>query len=193
MRRAYAIIAAALLVGAIPAAAHAQMGIKGGLAWSDVSNRGVLPGELSGRTGITAGVGVSTPWNLIGVGAEALFAQRGIIGSDESDSRRLDYIDVPVYLRVAIPALPVRPFLYAGPQFSFELRCRAAGADCPDSDRPQTSYAAAVGAGVRLGQREGLSVEGRYLYGLSDLKLGTVTDGNSYRTRAFLILVGIGF
>jgi len=193
MRRAHAIIAAALLVGAIPAAAHAQVGIKGGVTWSDVSNRGVLPGALSGRTGITAGIGVSTPGDLIGVGAEALFAQRGLIGSDDSDSRRLDYIDVPVYLRVAIPALPVRPFIYAGPQFSFEMRCRAAGAECPDTDRPQTSYAAAVGAGVRFGERRGISVEGRYLYGLSDLNLGTVTDGNSYRTRAFLIMVGIGF
>jgi hypothetical protein len=193
MKRAYAIIAAALLVGAIPAAARAQVAIKGGVTWSDVSNRGVLPGDLSGRTGFTAGIGISTPWEVIGVGAEGLFAQRGIIGSAESDSRRLDYIDVPVYLRVAIPELPVRPFIYAGPQFSFELRCRAGDASCPDNDRPTTSYAAAVGAGLRFGERQGVSVEGRYLYGLTDLKLGTVTDDNSYRTRAFLIMVGVGF
>jgi hypothetical protein len=127
------------------------------------------------------------------VGAEALYAQRGIIGSDDADSRRLDYIDVPVYLRVAIPDLAVRPFIYAGPQFSFELRCRAGGVACADTGRPTTSYAAALGAGVRFGQREGVTVEARYLYGLSDLELGTVTDENSYRTRAFLIMAGIGF
>ncbi len=29
------------------------------------------------------------------------------------------------------------------------------------------------------------------MYGLTDLKLGTVTDAESYQTRSFLILVGI--
>jgi hypothetical protein len=193
MKRISAIIAAALLTGAIPAGAHAQAGLKAGVTFSDVSNRGVLPGDLSGRTGFTGGLAVSTPWNIIGVGAEGLYAQRGIIGSSEADSRRLDYIDVPVYLRVSIPDLAVRPFLYAGPQFSFELRCRSDDNACPDTDRPETSYAAVVGAGLRFGQRSALSIEGRYLYGLSDLKLNTVTDDNSYRTRAFLILGGIGF
>jgi hypothetical protein len=193
MRRAYAIIAAALLVGAVPAAARAQAGIKAGVGFSDVSNRGILPGDLSGRTGFTGGLAVSTPWHVLGVGAEALYAQRGIIGSNESDSRRLDYIDVPVYLRVSIPELPIRPFIYAGPQFSFELRCRANGADCPETGRPGTSYAAAIGAGLRIGQRQGVTIEGRYLYGLTDLKLNTVTDENSYRTRAFLIMMGFGF
>lgn len=192
MRRTYAVMAAALLAG-IPAAAHAQVALKGGVAWSDVSNRGVLPGELSGRTGFTAGLGISTPWDVIGGGVEGLYAQRGVIGSNESDSRRLDYIDVPVYLRLSIPDLAVRPFFYAGPQFSFELRCRANGADCPDTDRPQTSYAAAIGAGIRFGGRQAISVEARYLYGLTDLNLGTVTDDESYRTRAFLIMAGIGF
>jgi hypothetical protein len=193
MKRAYAMIAAALLVGAIPAAARAQVTVKGGVTWSDVSNRGVLPGDLSGRTGFTAGIGVSTPWEVVGIGAEALWAQRGIIGSNESDSRRLDYIDVPAYLRLAVPDLAVRPFAYAGPQLSFELRCRSNGASCPDTDRPEISYAAVIGAGARFGQRQGVSIEGRYIYGLSDLKLNTVTDENSYRTRAFLIMVGVGF
>jgi hypothetical protein len=192
MKRISAIIAAALLTGAVTAA-DAQVGLKAGVTFSDVSNSGLLPGELSGRTGFTGGLAVSTPWHVFGIGAEGLYAQRGIIGSSESDSRRLDYIDVPVYLRVSIPDLAVRPFLYAGPQFSFELRCRSGDAACPDPDRPETTYAAVIGAGLRFGQRQGFSIEGRYMYGLSDLKLNTVTDDNSYRTRAFLILGGIGF
>lgn len=192
MKRISAILAAALLTGAVTAA-DAQVGLKAGVAFSDVSNSGLLPGELSGRTGFTGGLTVSTPWHVLGIGAEGLYAQRGIIGSSESDSRRLDYIDVPVYLRVSIPDLAIRPFLYAGPQFSFELRCRSGDAACPDTDRPETTYAAVIGAGLRFGQRQAFSIESRYMYGLSDLKLNTVTDDNSYRTRAFLILGGIGF
>jgi hypothetical protein len=74
---------------------------------------------------------------------------------------------------------------------SFELSCQAAPGDCPGTGRPLTSYAAVLGAGVRLGARGGLSVEGRYLYGLTDLKLSTVTSSSSYKTRSFLLLVGV--
>ena len=46
-----------------------------------------------------------------------------------------------------------------------------------------------VGAGLRFG---GLGIEGRYVYGFRDLKLASVTDPNTYKTRTFLILVNIG-
>jgi hypothetical protein len=36
-------------------------------------------------------------------------------------------------------------------------------------------------------------VEGRYVYGLTNLKLGTITEDESYKTRTFLILGGISF
>jgi hypothetical protein len=194
MRRAYAIIAAALLVGAIPTAAPAQgFGIKGGLSYGDVSNRGLLPGDLAARTGFAVGLAVGSSWSLIGVGVEGLYAQRGVKNTASSDSREIDYLDVPAYLRIAVPTPGVSPFAYAGPQFSFELRCHAGSADCPDTDRAHTSYAGVIGAGVRLGGRSALSFEGRYIYGLSDLKLGTVTSAESYKTRSFLILGGISF
>jgi hypothetical protein len=194
MRRAYTLIAAALLVGAIPAPAPAQgIGIKGGLSYGDVSNRGLLPGELDARTGFAVGLAAGSKWGLIGLGVEGLYAQRGVKRTANSDSRELDYLDVPAYLRVAVPAPGVSPFAYAGPQFSFELRCHAGSINCPDTDRAHTSYAGVIGAGVRLGGRSALSLEGRYIYGLSDLKLSTVTSSESYKTRSFLILGGISF
>jgi len=36
-------------------------------------------------------------------------------------------------------------------------------------------------------------LEGRYVYGLTDLKLSTVTSSESYKTRSVLILVGWAF
>ena len=39
----------------------------------------------------------------------------------------------------------------------------------------------------------GLSVEGRYVYGLTDLNLNTVSTSESYQTRSFLLLAGISF
>lgn len=192
MQRLFTIAAAALVLSV--ASAHAQgIGIKGGLSFGNVSNRGLLPGSLAMRTGFAIGLGLSSSPGLLGFGAEGLYAQRGVGDATDPNARRLDYIDVPVYLRAMLPIPGLAPFAYAGPQFSFELRCRAGADPCPDANRAKTSYAATIGAGARLGTSRALTIEGRYVYGLTDLKLGTVTDAASYQTRSFLILVGIGF
>jgi opacity protein-like surface antigen len=180
---------AALCLCAVPvvyAQAQGGFGIKGGLSYGNVSNGGLLPGENKTRTGFALGVGLSSA-TAVGFGIEALYAQRGV------SARRLDYIDVPVYLRIALPVEAVSPFAYAGPQASFEIRCRSDGADCPDTDRPNVSYAGVIGAGLRLGTTSAFTVEGRYIYGLTDLKLNTVTSSESYKTRSFMVLLGIGF
>ena len=46
---------------------------------------------------------------------------------------------------------------------------------------------------MRLGAQSGFTLEGRYIYGLNDLKLSTVTASQSYKTRSFLILAGLSF
>lgn len=182
----------AVLLGVAPSVAHAQLGIKGGFSYGNVSNRGALPGNLDTRTGFAVGLALGSPNTLLGLGLEGLYAQRGVTSSTSGDSRNLDYIDVPGYLRVSIPTPGLAPFAYAGPQVSFELHCSANGGACP-SGRPKTSTAAVIGGGVRLGGQSAMTIEGRYVYGLTDLKLNTVTSSQSYKTRSFLILAGLTF
>lgn len=193
MKRSSILVIAALC-GAAPAL-HAQGGvaIKGGLSYGNVSNRGILPGNLDTRTGFAVGLALVPGASLLGIGVEGLYAQRGVEGANPPDTRKLDYVDVPVYLNVAIPTPGLAPFAYAGPQVSFELRCRTGDGACPASDRPKTTYAAVIGGGIRLGTSGTFSVEGRYVYGLTDLKLSTVTSSTSYKTRSFLILAGFTF
>lgn len=164
--------------------------LKGGLSYGDVSNSGVFPGGASTRSGAAIGLGILSG-GALGFGIEALYAQRGIIGAPGS-SRELDYIDVPAYLRLAMQNPSIEPFVYAGPQISFELKCGSNGGSCP-SERERVSYAGVIGAGLRLTSLGRISVEGRYVYGLTDLRLGTVSDTESYKTRAFMLLLGIGF
>ena len=187
---AFAVVAVLALVGAPAARAQGGIGIKGGLAYSDVSNSGVLPGDLHSRTGFAVGLGVESN-APVGFGLEALYAQRGVSGGALGESRELNYVDVPLYLRVGMPTPGISPFAYAGPQVSFEIQCRAGGGDCPDTGRPKTTYAGVIGAGVRLAG--GLSVEGRYVYGLTALKLRTVSTSESYKNRSFMVLLGLGF
>jgi len=193
MKRSLTIIA--LVLTATPAMARAQggFGIKGGFSYGNVSNRGLLPGQLRERTGFALGAGLGTTGTPLSFGLEGLYAQRGVVSDNGPDARKLDYVDVPAYLRVAIPLPGLAPYAFAGPQLSFEVRCRAGDAACPDTDRPKLTYAAIIGGGVRIGNAARFSIEGRYVYGLNDLKLSTVTSSESYKTRSFMILGGIGF
>jgi hypothetical protein len=188
-----------LIAMALPSMLFAQgeFGVKGGISFGNISNKGVLPGGLKTRTGFTGGLYFGYRAAILGIDLEGLYAQRGA-RSDQSFATaetKLDFIDVPVYLKATVPAGGVQPFVYAGPQISFEVRCRtAAGAECAsNSPRKKTDYAGVVGAGLRFGGSSGgLGIEGRYIYGLRDLELSTVTSSTSYKTRTFEILVSIG-
>src|SRR5690606_5127083 len=91
--------------------AHAQVGLKAGLSHGSISNTGVLPGDLGGRTGFAAGLSFGTGYETpLGIGIELLYAQRGSEEPNNPSSRELDYIDIPAYVRLAIPAGSVQPF-----------------------------------------------------------------------------------
>lgn len=179
-----------LAAAAAPAGAQGGLALKAGLSYGTASNTGIAPGATQ-RSGFAVGVGISSG-SLIGLGVDALYAQRGFTSSTAADTRRLDYIDVPVTLRVSLPTPGISPFAYAGPQGSYELQCGTGDGTCPESGRPRLTYAGIIGGGARFGALGGLSVEARYVYGLSDLKLSTVQSSASYKTRSLLLLVGIG-
>lgn len=192
MKRTLAVIGFLLMAGT-SATAYAQGGglsIKGGLSYGNISNGGAFPGSVAQRSGFAIGLSGNTG-GMIGLGIEGLYAQRGFDNSVAADARHLDYIDVPIYLRVALPTGTVSPFAYAGPQGSYELNCGTDSGNCPDSGRPKVTYSGVIGAGLRLGGS--VSIEGRYVYGLSDLKLNTISTTQSYQTRSFLLLLGLGF
>ena len=187
------VILTLLFLGTAPTVAHAQFGIKGGVSFGNVSNAGLLPGELDQRTGFAVGIALTPKAGLLGLGVEALYAQRGVESSTPGASHELNYADVPAYLQVSLPLGGLMPFAYAGPQISFELSCKTGTGDCPDDDRPKTTYAAVLGGGVRIGAKSAFTIEGRYVYGLTDLKLSTITSSESYQSRSFLILAGFAF
>jgi len=149
-------------------------------------------GTLKARDGIAIGLGVegSAP---LGFGINALYAQRGYTSSVTGYSQQLSYIDVPVYLKLSIPTPLISPFGFVGPQASFELDCSAgAGGSCP-SGRAKVTYAGVAGIGAKFGILGGLSLQGRYVYNLTDLDYSTVSNAGSYKNRSFMLLVGFGF
>jgi hypothetical protein len=196
MPKWFVILAALVLAlaAAAPANAQVEFGVKGGLSFGNISNKGLLPGNLKTRTGFAAGVALGWRARVIGVGAEALFARRGL-KSDGTGDLKLDYVDIPVYAKIQAPTPGVSPFGYIGPQVSFEVTCKVDDVNCTGGDRSKTDYAGVVGAGVKFGNEGGVgfSVEARYIYGLKNLKLSTVSSSDSFKTRSFLILGGLIF
>ena len=84
-------VVVALFLGLGPVAVQAQgLTVKGGLSYGDVSNRGLLPGALDVRTGFAAGLSLSPSGsNLLGLGVDALYAQRRLDSGASQDSRDL--------------------------------------------------------------------------------------------------------
>ena len=82
-------ILAGALVAFAPQAAQAQIGIKGGFSYGNVSNRGVLPGNLDTRTGWAAGLAVGSSNSLLSLGFEGLYAQRGVTSSTSGHRPRM--------------------------------------------------------------------------------------------------------
>jgi hypothetical protein len=90
-----------VLVLAAPSAliAQGEAGLTGGVSFGNISNKGLLPGNLSNRTGFAGGIYAQYHVGLLGVGLDALYAQRGA-SSDSSSATaqtRLDYVDFPLY------------------------------------------------------------------------------------------------
>lgn len=186
------LFAAASLLALATVTAHAQSGltVKGGLSYSVASNSGLTPGATD-RSGFAIGIGAASS-GVFGLGIETLYAQRGYNSVLPGESRHVDYIDIPVYLRLAPETATITPFAYVGPQVSFELHCGANGDSCPNSGRKKFTYAGVIGGGLKFGALSGLSVEARYVYGLNDLKYSTISEPDNYKTRSLLVLLGFG-
>lgn len=185
-------VSIAMVMVAAPITAGAQVGLKGGISIGNVSNGGLLPGEGSRRTGFAIGVSAFTP-GALALGLEGFYAQRGVSDASGLFSRKLDYLDFPLLVRVTLPVPGIAPYAYAGPQISYEFACDAGVNGCPRDERPRWPTAGVIGAGVALGGDTKVSVEARYIYGLQDLRFQTVTASESFRDRSFMVLAGIAF
>jgi hypothetical protein len=127
-----------LAAAAGPVAAQVEFGVKGGASFGNVTNKGLLPGNLKTRTGWAAGVSLGFRARVIGIGAEALYARRGL-KSDGTGDLKLDYVDFPVYAKFQVPTPGVSPFGYLGPQVSFEVTCKVDDVRCTGGDRSKFS------------------------------------------------------
>ena len=204
MSRHIAVILVAGLL-CLPGLARAQeVGIKGGITFADIPNFGdVLDDEgfdsVKGRMGIVIGGHVGIPLSgLFTLQPEVLYTQRGIEADvpfvDETFKFNLDYLDVPVLLRVGRS----NGFQFlVGPSFNFNTGATIKSEGIVDEEEDfkdeveDVEVALVLGAGFygRL-----LILEGRYQEGLTNIaEFDEFEFQEDYKNRSFTLLIGVRF
>lgn len=183
-----AVLLCAVVIPQREVAAQTTIGLKGGLSFSTLTNK---QPDWKSRTGFAAGIALDMRAGPIGIQPELLYVQKGVKsdGTPSSDAPKLDYAEVPVLLKITIPLPALQPFVYAGPSVGFRLSCKIGETDCASGLVKGTDFGAALGGGIRLGGNKGLTLEGRYMWGLKDIH--NLNAGVESRTRTFLVLAGV--
>lgn len=169
----------------LPARLEGQYGVKLGVSFAAQNNPGV---EEETRTGFAAGISFPfRPSRIFQIQPEALYVEKGWEGGSEP---RLQYLEVPLFLRVNAPIRSLVPYVLGGPSISFRIGCNQLVGDCPNDSR-KVDYGMGLGGGVRFGGVLGVTAEGRYTWGLRDVD--RVDPGLDAATRALLLMVGVEF
>ncbi len=187
MRKIFAVAAiAATLVAADDAAAQSfQFGPGAGVSIANVT--GDDAGETDSRTGFFGGAQViwQAPGSLFGFETGAMYVQKGAKIAEADATIELDYIAVPLMLRVAPPmgSSSFTPVFGLGGEAAFEVGCSVTGeaegvdvdVDCEEFDEAglQTKsfdfgLAASVGLDFPVG-RMTLAPFAKYTYGLTSI------------------------
>ncbi len=110
------------LLLAVSATARIGYGVKGGLNFADLT--GTDSEGFKNKTGMIAGVYAKLSFSpRVAIQPEILYTQKGSRGTEGgllSMTFKMDYIEIPVLLRLTVPLEgQVEPFVYGGPSFAF--------------------------------------------------------------------------
>jgi hypothetical protein len=182
--------------------AQMQAGIKAGLNISNLS--GSDAGSTDSKTGFTGGAFFMYQFSpMFAIQPEAYYTMKGAkqtgteMGYSYTATLSLDYIEIPVLLKLLIPiqGSNINPAIFAGPSIGFntthkvkaEVQGISAEADIPDVKSTDFGLVFGGGIGFPIGKNE-LGFDIRYILGLgsiddsaikSDVKNGVI-NFNAY-------------
>jgi opacity protein-like surface antigen len=197
--------------------AVSQFGIKGGInigtfggddkainpAFFDTNLVNLPSVDPTSRTGFTAGISYKIGLPILTIQMEALYTQKGATyelalpaalgGGTGKGVFKLDYIDIPVVLRISpLPLLVVSPYIEAGASYSFLASAKFHGESPAGSDdedikdsitKNDLSILIGIGAEIMI-----LDVNVRYVIGQT--KILKDSDWKIYN-RGIMLTVGI--
>lgn len=162
-------LAVTLFFVAVSAYTFAQefaIGIKGGPNFANIDTEASLADNYDSRTGFHLGAFVQFRGERVGIQPEILFSQQGstLKYSGQPDIKsNFSYMNIPVVLKLyTIAGIN----LQVGPQIGFLTTAEVDDEDVKD-ELKKTDFSLALGVGWDL--PFGLTVDGRYNWGLSDI------------------------
>lgn len=174
------LLSALILAGSISTTfAQVSIGIKAGPNFSSINTEASADENYKSRTGFHGGGFVLFKFSKIGIQPEVLFSQQGstVRINQEDFKSNFSYINVPIIVKLYTVA---GINLQVGPQFGFLTTARSnydptTGQTFSSTEDVSEAYnksdmTLALGVGWDL--PFGLSVDGRYNWGLSDIKSG---------------------
>lgn len=191
----------ALAVSALCAPAAQAQGQFGAIVGATFTTLRGIDG-LDSRTGLIGGLSLVMPIaGAVGLQPELLFVSKGAEGSNGDNGLKLDYVELPVLLRLSLAeGTPVNPHIYAGPYFGYNISCKVEGtsADCDDVPGVSTKtvdMGGTVGGGIDFNVGSLILTGGlRYSFGISkvaDFDTGLVDE--SAKNGVFAIYTGLKF
>jgi len=151
---------------------------------------------VSNRTGYHAGAFALIKITSFAIQPEVLFSKQGSKFTYDGDNyeANFDYIAVPVMFKFY---LPLGLNLQAGPQFSFLSVDDLKGTFNGSAQKIATNFkkkqdtSLALGAGWDLPFH--LTIDARYVIGLSDMKFQPGTDPITFKNKVLMVSVGYKF
>ena len=205
---------------ALPAKAQVKLGVIGGINIANLNGEDEdrTKIDFSSRTGFGIGGVLDLPMSTnVALHVEPMYLQKGAefdlsdqdLGTAKATVKAA-YLEVPVFVKVALGSSTARPYLMAGPTIGFNLSSTfglsAAGLNAEMDANPvikSTDFGLGFGAGVDIPiGANTFFVEGRYALGLSDVaEAGTFelmgeqlqVDNANVKTNGIQIMAGISF
>lgn len=186
------LVLAALVVAVLPKPAFADgfgIGAKGGFVYSGLNFSGASD-VFNSKAGWMAGLffGNKAP---IGVLGELNFLQRRTTDVATGAKTQLNYIDIPVLLKINIgsgSANGVSFFVAGGPAFDFKIGDSVSSV-AQVQNYENFDFSLVASGGVELTR---FIIEGRGMWGLKNIAVNHLAAGDLH-SRTFLLLFGVRF
>ncbi len=188
------------LVLALAATASAQMriGVKAGYARPTYG--GSDAAGMEAMNTFSAGAFLTVPVApLLALQPEVMYAPKGaqatVLGV--TGKNKVDYLEVPVLLKLMLPVPGLHPSIFAGPYVGYKARCSVVAGDvsqsCTDAgvNVKSTDFGATFGGGIEMPLLPKINalVDARYDLGFS--KIEDATNPSNATNRSLNISVGL--
>ncbi len=176
-------------------------GVKGG--WLNSGFIGEDASSQDQKSGFNAGffLNVTAANGIIGFQPEVLFSQKGstIQAGNIREDYELNYVDIPVLMKLSLPLDVLRPNVFVGPYASFKVSETYTYTETVTDFSTQSEgntkdfdYGAVFGGGLDIHlDNIILSVDGRYNLGLQELE--KVEEPKDIKNGSFGLNIGVGF